>query len=114
MILESFQGNDLQSLLVSGRNDHGTGHAFLNGILPCLCAYAPPVTGGQAGESVLRHRCDQVISLGACELQELLGNYAANGVQTTVIAVCVAASIPIPTGERFSGAGIQNAPENVE
>ena len=102
MLLENFQGNDLQSLLVSGRNDHRAAHAFLNGILPSLCADAPPVAGGQPGETVLRHRCDQVIPLRACELQELLGNKAANGVQTPVISVCIAASIPIPTSEWFS------------
>ena len=114
MLLESFQGNDLQSLLVSGGNDHRAAHSLVNGILPCLCADAPSVAGGQPGETVLRHWCDQVIPLGACELQELLGNQAANGVQTMVIAVCVAASIPIPASERFSRSGIQNAPENVE
>ena len=58
ILLESFQGDDLQSLLVSGRNDHRAAHAFLNGILPCLCADTPPVAGGQSGETMLRHGCD--------------------------------------------------------
>ena len=101
ILLEAFQRDDLQRLLMSGRNHHRAGHTLISSVLPCLRADAPPVPRRQAKESVLRHRGDKVISLGARKLQKLPGYQATNGMQTAVIAVCVAAAISKPTSERL-------------
>jgi len=99
---------------MSGRYNHWTGHSLVSGILPSLGADTPPVSRRKSRESVIRHGGNQIVSLRARELQELLGHHATNGMQTSVIAIGVATPIPVPTSEGLNRARIQFTAENVE
>jgi hypothetical protein len=63
---------------------------------------------------VLGHRRDQVVALGARELEEPLGDHAANGMQAPVVAVSIAAAIPIPSRQGVGRASLQLATKDVE
>lgn len=114
MLLEEVQRDDLEGLLVGSREYDGASHSLVGSVFPCLGADAPPVARREAGEPVLGHRRDQIVPLGARELQEPLGDQAANGMQAPVVAVSIAAAIPVPSRQGVGRASLQLGPKNVE
>ena len=63
---------------------------------------------------MLGHGGDQVVALGAGELEEILGYYAAYRVESPIVPVGVAAAVPVPPGKRVGGASLQLLPKDVE
>ena len=80
---------------------------------PACRAHAPLVAGAQAGEAVLRHRRRQVVAVGDGELQELVGDHAADDVEPGVVAAVLAAARAVVPGQRVHRARDQLVAEDV-
>ena len=114
MLLKQLQRDDLEGLFVSGRDNHRTSDPLIRSVLPSLRADAPPIARGKAREPVLGNGRDQVVPSGARKIEELLGHDAANRMQTPVVPVGIAATVPVPARQGVYRACLQIPSEDIE
>ena len=101
MLDQEFKGDNLEGSLMGGFEDDGAGSSRLLDLEPTGGANAPAVAGSEAGESVLRHGCAEIVAKGLGDAEELFVDDAADGVDTEVVGACVATVVAVEAGRRI-------------
>jgi hypothetical protein len=100
VFLESVKRDDLKRSLMGGcEYDVGCGTVLVR-VEPVGCGHTPPIAGRQPGESILRHRGDQVVADLPLVLEKLGGDHSADRVAPQILGTGVAAPIAKETGDR--------------
>ncbi len=73
--------------------------ASYTGLFPARRAEAPAITGNKARKAELGTRGGKVIAARLREFEEIRSHYGADCVAALVIAIGVAAAIPVPASE---------------
>ena len=113
---QQFERDDLEGGLVGGFEDDGAGGSGLLDLEPAGGADTPAVAGSEAGESVLRHGCAEIVAKGLGDAEELFIDDAADGVDTEVVGACVATVVAVEAGRRIlrlAAADVQRLAEDV-
>lgn len=100
MRLKNVQRNDVERPLVRGLQIHRARLARINGKEPRPCTYTPGVTGFQAGKVESRRWRDEVVAHVSGKFKEVIVKHTAHGVRPVIVVVRVAASVPVPSGQR--------------
>lgn len=100
MRLKNVQRDDVERPLMRGFQIHRTRLARIDSEKPRPCAHAPGVTGFQAGKVESRRRRDEVVAHVSGEFKEVIVEHATHGVRPVIMVVRVAASVPVPSGQR--------------
>jgi len=100
---EKFEGDDFEGVLVGGFEDDRAGGTGSLDCEPTLSADTPAVAGFEALESILRHRCNEVVAESAGGFEEGLVDDAADGVDAVVVRAGVATAVAVEAGCRVSG-----------
>ena len=113
---QQFERDDLEGGLVGGFEDDGAGGSGLLDLEPAGGADTPAVAGSEAGESVLRHGCAEIVAKGLGDAEELFIDDAADGVDTEVVGACVATVVAVEAGRRIlrlAAADVERLAEDV-
>jgi hypothetical protein len=113
---EKFEGDDFEGVFVGGFEDDGTGGSRLLDLKPSCGTDAPAVAGLEAGESILRHRGNEVVAEGAGGFEEGLIDDTTDGVDAEIVGAGVAAAVAVEAGGRITWlatAGGQGLAEDV-
>jgi len=113
MRLKHVQRNDVKRTLVRGFQIHGARLARIDSQQPGPGTDAPSITGFQSGEIEARCRRDEIVAHVTGEFKEIVVQDTAHRVGTVVVVIGVATAIPIPTGQRVLGAGLEFGTEHV-
>jgi len=113
VVPQRLERDDLQGASVRAGQYHRCGAAVLVSAKPVPRGDTPPVAGHQAGESVLRHRCGQVVADRALMLEEVRGHDGADDVQADVLRTGRAAAVSVEAGDRVGATRFQLATEHV-
>jgi hypothetical protein len=105
VFLESVKRDDLKRSLMGGCEDDVGCGAVLVRLEPVGCGHTPPIAGREPGESILRHRRDQVVADSPLMLEKLGGDHGADRVAPQILGTGVAAPIAKETGDRVGAAG---------
>ncbi len=106
---EELEGDDFEGVLVGGFEDDRAGGSGSLDCEPALSADTPTVAGFEALETVLRHRCNEVVAESAGGFEEGLVDDAADGVYAVVVRAGIAAAVAVEAGVGFPGSPPQVA-----
>ena len=107
MRLQHVKRNDVKGAFVSRLQIHRATHAGVHRQQPCPSANAPGIARLQSGKIESGRGRDEVVTHVLSKLEEIVGQDATDGVGPTVAVVGVAASIPVPAGERVLRTGLK-------
>jgi hypothetical protein len=110
---EKLEGDDFEGRFVRGFEDDGARSAGLLNVEPAACAHAPAVTRLEAGESVLRHGCREVVAEAGRGGKKLFCDDAADRVHAEVVGAGVATAIAIEAGYGVDTTGFEGLTEDV-
>jgi hypothetical protein len=113
VILEVFEGHELQGRHVCGLEDDRRGDAGRESFLPPDRTQAPLIAGIQSGKIILGDWCAEVVARALGELEELFGHPDADNVHSEVARHGLAASAASETGDGVFAAGLERAAEDV-
>jgi hypothetical protein len=80
------------------------GAAGIQGLSPSCRAKAPAVAGLEPGETKLRDRGDEIVSLLPAELQKFSGDLSADGMRPDILVAGLAGTRAPESGPRGQGA----------
>ena len=110
MRLKNVQRNDVERSLVRGFQIHRTRFASVHGQQPRSRTNAPRISGFQTGKIESRRRCDEIVAHITSKEQEVVVQYAADGVRSAIVFIGVATTVSVPAGQWVPGTGLKIRP----
>jgi hypothetical protein len=95
--LQIFQGDKLQGRRMRRFEIDGRSDAALQGITPSSNAQAPAISGLQTWESPFGMGRDKVVAIENGEIEEVSGDFNANGMQPGVFGAGATEAVPVKT-----------------
>lgn len=113
MFLEVGQGNDLQCSFVGRSQDYGGTDPGIMSTLPIRRGDTPPITRGQAGKVVHRHRRDQIVTYAALMIEELRSDHGTHSMAPQILGAGPAVAVAIEPGEGVGTTGLELCAEDI-
>jgi hypothetical protein len=110
---QELEGNDLQSVLVGGFEDDGTGGSGALDLKPASGADTPAIARFEAGKAKLRHRRAEIVAESLGRFEERGIDDAADGVEAVVLRAGLAAAGAIEAGHGLAPADVEGLAEDV-
>jgi len=112
-LTKDLEGDDLEGGLVGGFEDDGAGCSGLLDLEPASGADAPAVAGAEAGESILRHWCGEIVAELPGDAEEVFGDDTADSVDAEVVRAGITAAVAIEAGDGIAAAELEWLAEHV-
>jgi hypothetical protein len=113
VLLQRIERDDRERLFVRRCEHDGRRDTRLERLPPRRRADAPAIAGLEPREAEFGSRGDEVVALGAGELEKCPRDARADDVQSEVFRAGVAAAVAVEAGQWLRRAGLEAAPEDI-